>query len=116
MKTRHEILMENPEYRRLYAIEGLVTDAAELVAQLMEQQGVNKAELARRLGKSRAWVTQLLSGKANMTIRTFAAAVYALGAEVKLSAQAQVIQAVPDHRRSLSTPPHSRRVVRSALG
>jgi transcriptional regulator with XRE-family HTH domain len=89
MKTRHEILMEDPEYRRLYAIEGLVTDAAELVARLMEQQGVNKAELARRLGKSRAWATQLLNGKANMTMRTFAAVVHALGAEVKLSSQFQ---------------------------
>ena len=89
MKTRHEILMESPEYRRLYAIEGLVTDAAELVARLMEEQGVNKAELARRLGKSRAWVTQLLSGKANMTIRTFAELAYVLGAEVDLAVQQQ---------------------------
>jgi len=89
MKTRHEILMEDPEYRRLFAIEGLVTDAAELVARLMEEQGVKKAELARRLGKSRAWVTQLLSGEANMTIRTFAELAYVLGAEVKLRAQPQ---------------------------
>jgi transcriptional regulator with XRE-family HTH domain len=79
--------MEDPEYRRLYVIEALVTDAAELVAQLMKTQGVSKAELARRLGKSRAWVTQLLSGKANMTLRTFADVVYLLGAEAKLSTQ-----------------------------
>ena len=98
MKTRHEILMEDPEYRKLYAIEGLVTDAAELVARLMEQQGVNKAELARRLGKSRAWATQLLSGKANMTMSTFAAVVHALGAEVKLSSQ---IQTTRDEQTSL---------------
>jgi len=89
MKTRHEVLMEDPEYRRLYAIEGLIADAAELVARLMEEQGVNKAELARRLGKSRAWVTQLLSGKANMTMRTFAEVVHALGAQVKLGAETE---------------------------
>ncbi len=83
-KTRHEILMQDPEYRKLYAVEGLVTDAAEFVARLMEEQGVNKAELARRLGKSRAWVTRLLSGSANMTMRTFAELVYALGAEVQI--------------------------------
>jgi transcriptional regulator with XRE-family HTH domain len=89
MKTQHEILMGDPEYRRLYAIEGLIADAAELVARLMEEQGVKKAALARRLGKSRAWVTQLLSGKANMTIRTFAEIVHVLGAQVKLSTQAE---------------------------
>jgi len=92
MKTRHDVLMRDPEYRRLFAIEGLVTDAAELVAQLMQDQRVTKAELARRLKKSRPWVTQLLSGKANMTIRTFAEAVYALGAEVKLGAQPQAVE------------------------
>ncbi|MEK7406125.1 MAG: helix-turn-helix transcriptional regulator, partial [Acidobacteriota bacterium] len=83
--------MEDPEYRKLYAIEGLITDAAELVARLMEEKVVNKAELARRLGKSRAWVTQLLSGKANMTIRTLAEVVHVLGAGVKLSTQLQKV-------------------------
>ena len=48
---------------------------------------MSKADLARRLNKSRAWVTQLLSGKANMTVRTLAEVVYALNAEVKLRAQ-----------------------------
>jgi len=90
MKTRHEMLMEDPEYRRLYAIEGLVADAAELVARLMKEENLTKADLARRLGKSRAWITQVLSGKANMTIRTFAELVYALGAGVMLSAQPQL--------------------------
>ena len=77
--------MRDPEYRRLYAVEGLVTDAAEFVSQLMEEQGVNKAELARRLDKSRAWVTRLLSGNADMTMRTFAELVYALGAEAQIT-------------------------------
>jgi transcriptional regulator with XRE-family HTH domain len=53
----------------------------------MAEQNVSKADLARRLNKSRAWVTQLLSGKANMTVRTLAEVVYTLDAEVKLHAQ-----------------------------
>ncbi len=53
----------------------------------MTEQKVNKAELARRLDKSRVWVTQLLSGRANMTVRTLAEVVYALESEVKLSAE-----------------------------
>ena len=87
MKTQHERLMENPEYRRLFTMEGLVTDAAELVARLMMEAGVNKAELARRLGTSRARVTQLLGGETNMTVRTLAELAFALGAEVKLDAR-----------------------------
>ena len=84
MSTKYEELMSDPEFRKEMAIESLAADAAELVAQLMEQQHLSKADLARRLNKSRAWVTQLLSGQANMTVRTLAEVVFTLGAEVKL--------------------------------
>jgi plasmid maintenance system antidote protein VapI len=87
MKTRHEVLMEDPEFRKLLSAEALVAEASEVIAGLMDEQKVSKADLARRLNKSRAWVTQLLSGKANMTVRTLAELAYALGAEVKLQAQ-----------------------------
>jgi antitoxin component HigA of HigAB toxin-antitoxin module len=87
MKTQHEVLMEDPEFRRLLSIEALVAEASEVIARLMAEQNVSKADLARRLNKSRAWVTQLLSGKANMTVRTLAEVVYALDSEVKLHAQ-----------------------------
>ena len=87
MKTQHEVLMEDPEFRRLLSIESLAAEASEVIARLMTEQKLSKADLARRLNKSRAWVTQLLSGKANMTVRTLAEVVYSLGAEVKLNAQ-----------------------------
>src|SRR4051794_8182640 len=87
MKTQHEVLMEDPEFRRLLSVEALVAEASELIARLMTEQNVSKADLARRLKKSRAWVTQLLSGKTNMTVRTLAEVVYTLDAEVKLHAQ-----------------------------
>lgn len=81
-----ERLMESPEFRGLYAIEGLVAEAGEFIARLMEEQKVTKAELARRLGKSRAYITQMLSGSTNLTVRTLAEVAFALGAEVKLEA------------------------------
>lgn len=86
MKTQHASLMEDPEFRRLLSVEALVAEASEVIAGLMAEQNVSKADLARRLNKSRAWVTQLLSGKANMTVRTLADVVHTLGAEVKLRA------------------------------
>lgn len=94
MKTQHEVLMEDPEFRRLLSIEALVAEASEVIARLMAEQNVSKADLARRLNKSRAWVTQLLSGKANMTVRTLAEVVYALDSEVKLHAQPPSSKAV----------------------
>lgn len=87
MKTQHEVLMEDQDFRKLLFVETLVAEASETIAKLMAQQNVSKADLARRLNRSRAWVTQLLSGKANMTVRTLAEVAYALESEAKLHAQ-----------------------------
>jgi len=81
------IVIADPEFRRMLSVKSLVAEASETIAKLMAQQNVSKADLARRLNKSRAWVTQLLSGKANMTVRTLAEVAYVLEAEVKLHAQ-----------------------------
>ena len=45
----------------------------------MEDQGVSKAELAQRLGKSKARISQLLGGSSNMTIGTLADIAFVLG-------------------------------------
>ncbi len=90
MKTQIEILMEDPEFRRAYAVEKATMDAAQLVADLMQQKNLSKAELARLLGKSRAWVTQILSGKENLTIRTLADLLHELGAELHISTTKQL--------------------------
>jgi hypothetical protein len=69
MKTQHDVLMSDPEFRKLLAVESLAA-AAEIIAQMAADQGLRKADLARRLNKPRSWVTQLLSGGRNMTVRT----------------------------------------------
>ena len=76
MKTQHAVLIEDPEFQRLLSVETLAAEASEVIARLMAEQNLSKADLARRLNKSRAWVTQLLSGKANMTVRTLAEVAY----------------------------------------
>ena len=86
-KSQYDVHMEDPEFRRMMASESLVEDAAELVARRMKEENVSKADLARKLGKSRAWVTQILAGSANMTIRTLAELMFALDSEVSLSAK-----------------------------
>jgi transcriptional regulator with XRE-family HTH domain len=103
MKTQYDALMSDPEFRKLYAVEGLVTDASEMISRLMTEQEMSKADLARKLGKSRAWVTQLLSGKANVTVRTLAEVAFALGGRVKLSAEPEKPAASRKFFRSGST-------------
>jgi transcriptional regulator with XRE-family HTH domain len=87
MTTKFDELMLDPEFRKHYAIEGFIGDTAELIWQLLVRRNMKQADLARLLNKTPAFVSQLLNGKANMTIRTLAEVVYALGAIVKIEAQ-----------------------------
>lgn len=64
---------------RAYAREDLIYNVTEDLLVQMEELGVTKLELARRLGKSRSYVTQMLSGARNMTLGSLADICFALG-------------------------------------
>ncbi len=85
MKTLNDLLTEDSA---LFHEEMLILRATELVAMAMEQEHVSKAELARRLNKSKAFVTQCLNGGRNLTLRTLADLLAALGKEVVLETEA----------------------------
>ena len=58
MKTHYELLMQDPEFRRGCTIEHFAGGASDLlIARIMHRQNLSKADLARRLNKSRAFVT-----------------------------------------------------------
>lgn len=60
-----------------------VDDISDQIFEYMEQQGINKATLAKKLGTSRAFVTKVLNGDMNMTQKTFVKILSALGAKPK---------------------------------
>lgn len=84
MATTFDELMKDPAQRRIYEQESLAFEATELISTLMERDSVTKADLAQRIGKSRAFVSQLLSGTRNMTLHTFADLAFALGQQIRL--------------------------------
>ena len=79
---------KNEDYERLLAQERLILDATETIVGLLEEQKVSRQELARRLGKSKSYVSQLLSGERNMTLRTLADLGHVLGRSFSV---------IPDH-------------------
>jgi len=87
MKSELQEFLEVPEYRRLYEQERLLVDANELLVMVMKKKGVSRAELAKRLGKSKAFVTQVLRGNHNLTLRTLADLFGALEYQVVVDAQ-----------------------------
>ena len=63
---------------RAFARERLVYNVTEDILVALEDRGVSKKELARRLGKSRSYVTQILSGARNMTLGSLSDICFAL--------------------------------------
>lgn len=53
-----------------FLTEKVILDFTEQVVACMEKRGINRAELAKRLGVSKAFITKLLNGNPNLTIKT----------------------------------------------
>jgi transcriptional regulator with XRE-family HTH domain len=77
------------ERRMEFAEEELIVDAAEEIWAAMAAAKVTKKDVADRLGKSKAFISQLLNGSRNMTLRTFADIAHCIGYRAKLSLQQQ---------------------------
>jgi transcriptional regulator with XRE-family HTH domain len=74
---------------RIFAREELVYNVTEDLLVILEDLEVNKKELARRLGKSRSYVTQILSGSRNMTLGSFSDICFALGFKPEINLPVQ---------------------------
>lgn len=83
MSARDLFYSEGKEFsnaeEKAFAREELVYNVTEDVLLLLEDIDVNKKELARRLGKSRSYVTQVLSGARNMTLGSLSDICFSLG-------------------------------------
>ena len=73
---------ENDPASELY---GVLLDVTEGIVKRMIEQGVRRTDLAERLGTSRAYVTKLLDGQENMTLKTLVRVANAL--EMKVDAK-----------------------------
>jgi transcriptional regulator with XRE-family HTH domain len=83
-RSSYDELSASREGRRLLEQETLVLAATELICELLEKKRLSRAELAKRIGKSKAFVSQILSGRRNMTLRTLAEVAWALDARIEM--------------------------------
>jgi transcriptional regulator with XRE-family HTH domain len=68
------------EGRNRLLTERAIVRVTKQLEEAMEARGVSRSELATMLGRSKGWVTQLLDGENNKTIRTIAYVFAVLGA------------------------------------
>jgi len=91
------------EGMKAFQQERLLLEAALLVRHSVKEKGISKADLAKRIGKSKAYVTQLLDGSVNMTLRTLSDVLNALGYSLRLSSSPLTLTAhAPESRKPTS--------------
>jgi transcriptional regulator with XRE-family HTH domain len=83
-KKTFEALFQAAEDRPEYWQQDAILDFAEELCRLMEEKGVSRAELARRIGKSPAYITEVLRAESNFTIGTMTRLGMALGCRLRL--------------------------------
>lgn len=94
-KTFPELFAE-AERHEDYWVSGAILAFTEDLTHAMEREGVSRAELARRLGSTPAYVTKILRGNVNFTLATMVRLARALGADLQL----QLTPGVKEHAPS----------------
>ena len=79
-------VFKSKKMQKLYHQEGAILEAQEMVCHLMNEEGVNKAELARRMGCHRSRITKLMSDELEIDLRCLSDMLFALGYQVKIAA------------------------------
>ncbi|ECC3463691.1 helix-turn-helix domain-containing protein [Salmonella enterica subsp. enterica] len=70
---------------REMACERLIFNTTEDILLAMQDAGMKQSDLAKKLGKSDSYISQMLSGTRNITLRTLSDISTALGVEVKIT-------------------------------
>jgi len=84
MMSIYDRITSSPERLKNFQRERLEMEITELICQVMEEQSISRAELARRLGKSRAYVTKVLRDGSNLTVKTISDVFFALGRSLRV--------------------------------
>ena len=83
-KTLLDKYLEDPEFARLMAQGDLIMEVTETLCELLEKEKISRKELADRLGKTKGFISQLLNGGRNLTLRTVADILHVLGYRASL--------------------------------
>ena len=73
------------EGRRLLNQEKLILEVTEALSEAIEERGLTRSEVAKRLGKTKGFVSQLLAGGRNLTLRSVADLADAIGVSMKVA-------------------------------
>ena len=79
------MIIRDKKQARLLAQEETILEASEAIWEKALATKLNKDKLARRLGRTPAFVTQTLDGTRNMTLRTLADYAHIMNCKVRIT-------------------------------
>ena len=83
--TDYEVFAQSSaRNRRLLQEEELILDVTEALSEMLEREDVSRVALAQKLGKTKGFVSQILAGGRNLTLRTIADIADALGYRIRI--------------------------------
>ena len=80
------------EAQMIYEEEGLVLEITETICELMQKRNIKRSELARKLGVDKSYITQLLDGSSNMTLKTVSDVLFCLDSRAKIQIEPLINQ------------------------
>ena len=77
------------ENRRLLKQEELILEMTEALSAAIKEAGITRSEVAKRLGKTKGFVSQVLAGGRNLTLRTIADVADAIGISLTIRVECE---------------------------
>lgn len=82
LTTYEEMELEDAQGLRQ---EELILEVTEALARALRNAGLTQSELAARLGKTKGFVSQIMGGGRNLTLRTLADVAGAIGCRIQMN-------------------------------
>jgi ribosome-binding protein aMBF1 (putative translation factor) len=77
--------MGDPEFARIYARESVVEDFLDKVDQFMQDRGISRAELARKVGCTPATIMRIMQRTQELTVEKMSDIAYELGLNLQIN-------------------------------
>ena len=84
-KTLFDRYMEDKEFKRLMAQEDLIMNVTEQFCEILETNQIKRKKLAVLMGKTKGYISQILNGGRNITLRTLSDIAFTLGYSVNIN-------------------------------
>lgn len=83
-ETLYEKYIKDKDFERIMQQEEIIMDVTENFCEILEREKIKKSTLAKFMGKTKGYISQLLGGGRNLTLRSMADLAFHLGYTVKV--------------------------------